>query len=864
MGNQWRKSPSIRRSILPASGPSKSTRQLPRLLRLAAATVSRFSQGLVQNQRPRSRFKTPTLDLHRRLQRIKVFGASLMMLALLSPWASALAREEWPSPPRVTHQEAEVTIDGALAESVWLRAQVYQDFSVISPDTLEPAPESTEMLVFYTERGMYVGARMQQTQSPLVERLSSRDEFLQRDRISVSIDTSGEGLYAYWFAINLGGTLQDGTILPERQYSNSWDGPWQGASSVSSEGWTAEFFLPWTMMTLPYSSTGDRTVGLYFQRAVADAGMDWGSPALPRTQSTFLSVLPRVKIQGVNPKQQFTFYPYASTTLDEYRGEASAKAGFDFFWRPTTAFQVTSSIQPDFGNVESDEVVVNLTSYETFYSEKRPFFLEGQEIFSTSPRANPRWGPGGGGGGSPTTLINTRRIGAPPRSPGEEDIEFSDVELNQPSELLGAAKITGQSGSLRYGFLAALEDDTELTGIENGETRRVTQSGRNFSAARVLFEQPEGSGRRALGVLVTEVDHEMETARTAGIDAHFLSQNGRITLDVQTLHSDVDEARGDGFFADFTYRPRRGLQHKVTVDHFDENLDVNDFGFLRRNDFIGFSYSFDHRDAQRPGLKERVDNLRIRRYENQSGQVVREGYSASREWRFLSNAEAKIDLDFFPQRIEDKNSDGNGTYLLDDRIQLGLRWSTDESKPFSLTADVKIEQEDMGGQLQGYTSRFAYQPSDRVSLFASISHETRTGWLLHSGGTDFTRYHAETWRPNVELSYFFSARQQARLSLQWVGIKAFERDRFALVDEGRRLTSLDTDGNDRDFSISRLSFQARYRWELAPLSDLFVVYTRGSNVPSNVQRGFSDQFSEAWRQALVDSLVVKLRYRMGN
>ena len=102
------------------------------------------------------------------------------------------------------------------------------------------------------------------------------------------------------------------------------------------------------------------------------------------------------------------------------------------------------------------------------------------------------------------------------------------------------------------------------------------------------------------------------------------------------------------------------------------------------------------------------------------------------------------------------------------------------------------------------------------------------------------------------------------MSLQWVGIKAFERDRFALVDEGRRLTALDADDSRRDFSISRLSFQARYRWELAPLSDLFVVYTRGSNVPSNIQRGFRDQFSEAWRQALVDSLVIKLRYRMGN
>ena len=171
-----------------------------------------------------------------------------------------------------------------------MTAQVYQDFSVISPDTLEPAPEKTEMFVFYTERGMYVGARMEQAKSAFVERLSSRDDYLQRDRISVSIDASGEGLYAYWFAINLGGTMQDGTILPERQYSSNWDGPWQGATARGDTYWTAEFFLPWTMMTLPYRPTGERTIGLYFQRAVADAGMDWGSPRFPEPKAPFIGV----------------------------------------------------------------------------------------------------------------------------------------------------------------------------------------------------------------------------------------------------------------------------------------------------------------------------------------------------------------------------------------------------------------------------------------------------------------------------------------------------------------------------------------------------------------------------------------------
>ena len=139
---------------------------------------------------------------------------------------------------------------------------------------------------------MYVGARMEQAKSAFVERLSSRDDYLQRDRISVSIDASGEGLYAYWFAINLGGTMQDGTILPERQYSSNWDGPWQGATARGDTYWTAEFFLPWTMMTLPYRPTGERTIGLYFQRAVADAGMDWGSPRFPEPKAPFYRCCP--------------------------------------------------------------------------------------------------------------------------------------------------------------------------------------------------------------------------------------------------------------------------------------------------------------------------------------------------------------------------------------------------------------------------------------------------------------------------------------------------------------------------------------------------------------------------------------------
>ena len=793
---------------------------------------------------------------------IRTWLIGIGLAAFCAGFSSTLQASGLPDAlPMRSELDTRIIIDGVIDEPAWQNIKAFSGFKVISPDTLADAPLKTNIKMFYTERGLYFSALMIQPPDTLIERLSARDQFVNRDRISLSIDTSGTGLYAYWFAVNLGGSLMDGTILPERQYSSNWDGPWRGASQRTETGWTVEMMLPWSMMTLPASESGDRDIGIYIQRAAASIDEDWAYPGLPRTQNRFLSRFPKTKIKGINPKQQLTFYPYASSSLDAVGDRATQKAGFDLFWRPTTAFQVTGSFNPDFGNVESDNVVVNLTSYETFFPEKRPFFLEGQEIFTTSPRAN----PGFRSGGTPTTLINTRRIGAPPRALTDTSIELSQTEANQPSELIAATKVTGQTGSLRYGLLVALEDDTELIGLKDGNTVRQTQFGRDFTAARVLYENTQGSGRNAIGLLVTEVGHKDQTAQTLGVDLHHLSQSGKLIVDVQTLHSDTAIETGHGGFADIVFRPQQGVQHKLTLDYFDRNLDISDFGFLQRNDVKGYRYRFERVQSDLKRLKGRETDLVVTQQWNFAGQQTRLGFSGAQELRFFNNTQLELKLDFYPKRWEDRNSDGNGAYRLQDRIQTGINYSSDSAKPFSYRLRANMRQEDIGGQNRSLSLDISYQPTDRLSTSLDFKYETRSGWLLHDAGSDFTRFHSESLRPKLEVSYFLTASQQARLSLQWVGIKAFERDRWRLPATGGQLAPDGASaGPRRDFSISRLSFQARYRWEIAPLSDLFVVYTRGSDLPSNVRSSFSNQLSEAWEQALVDSLVVKIRYRFGN
>jgi hypothetical protein len=230
---------------------------------------------------------------------------------------------------------------------------------------------------------------------------------------------------------------------------------------------------------------------------------------------------------------------------------------------------------------------------------------------------------------------------------------------------------------------------------------------------------------------------------------------------------------------------------------------------------------------------------------------------------------AKLDMgmNFFPERYEDLDSKGNGAYQLIDRWQFDADWESNNAKKVVFETGVKYRQEDIGGHKMSYDAEIKFRPNDRFSATLKVVLEESNGWLLHRSDQEFTRYNATTWRPNIDISYFLSARQQFKVVAQWIGIKAFERDRWRIESDGGHLISTATPASEkgsRDFSISRLSFQARYRWELAPLSDLFVVYTRGSNVGSDINKNFMEQLQDSWDEALVDSLIIKLRYRIGN
>lgn len=771
----------------------------------------------------------------------------------------------------------EVLLDGILDEPVWRQVPGYDGMQVIDPDNLDPGRYRTTTRYLRTDRGLYLGVDLEQPPASLVARLSGRDAFINRDEFGITLDTSGEGLYGYWFSTALGGSVKDGKVAPERQFTSQWDGPWRRASAETDTGWSVEMFLPWSMMAMP-DANGQREMGFWVTRKLAQLDERWSSPALPFTGNRFMSAMGKLQLGDVNPGQQLSLFPYTSYTYNGIDDSDEYRAGFDVFWRPSSNIQIAATANPDFGAVESDNVVVNLTAFEVFFPENRLFFLEGDEVFRTTPRA--RVSSGGSSSGArrtsstfnstPTTLVNTRRIGGVPDIDVPDDIDVLGAELGRPTELAGAVKLTGQSGGLRFGVLSAFEEDVRRRGDRSGEAVRLEQDGRDFGVARLLYEQANTTvGRRSIGYLGSIVRHADRDAVVHGIDSHLLSANGRWNLDTQFIASDVDETQGYGALVDLRYTPNRRYRHKLSLDFLDDELDISDLGFIRRNDAIGGVYSLDYFNAR--GLKRlrsRKRSLLVSYEQNREGQMVRGGLFWRNQWEFPNFLRIGSEIDYFPARWDDRNSFDNGNYKVEDRWVAEVSIGTNSASKLSLSALVGVRQEELDGWTTRATLGATFKPNDRFSVDIDINYLKRDGWLVYQQDRDFTTFDATDWQPRVAIDFFISARQQLRFTMQWAGIRASEQELWRIpAGDGdlvrRTRTPAQADETD-DFTISRITTQLRYRWEIGPLSDLFLVYTRGSNLDNRMRDEFGNLFRDALDEPVIDFFTMKLRYRFGS
>jgi hypothetical protein len=257
-----------------------------------------------------------------------------IILLLLS--CTVASQSAFPQLSRFEENEADIELDGFLNEEIWNQVPVVDGMRVIDPDTLAEASYETHSRIFYTEQGIYVGVMNYQPPGTLLARMTSRDVQLDRDGFVLGIDPSGEGLYGFFIRINLGDSMTDASVLPERQFNLQWDGSWNGRTQALEDGWSVEFYIPWSMMPLPQVDQV-RQMGFYLERQVGHLGGEtWSNPALPRTVNEYISAFEKYELRDIESRRQLTFYPFASTVIDNVKNGEEYKVGTEIFWRPTT------------------------------------------------------------------------------------------------------------------------------------------------------------------------------------------------------------------------------------------------------------------------------------------------------------------------------------------------------------------------------------------------------------------------------------------------------------------------------------------------------------------------------------------------
>ncbi|MCG8416213.1 MAG: DUF5916 domain-containing protein [Pseudomonadales bacterium] len=787
----------------------------------------------------------------------------LLLIIASSLISLAVAQDQIPQLTRIDVEAANIQLDGFLDEPVWDRIPAFDGMRVINPDTLAETPYQTDIRVFYTERGIYVGVKNHQPEDTLVALMTPRDTQLNRDGFVVGVDASGEGLWGFFLRINLGDSMTDMSILPERQLNLQWDGAWNARTQPLEDGWSVEYYIPWSMMPLP-AVESSRRIGFYFERQVGSIGGEaWSNPPLPRTVNEFLSAFMKFGLRDIEPRRQLTYYPFVSTVFDAIRHDNDPRVGADIYWRPTTNTLLSATLNPDFGTVIADDVIINLTAFEQFFPERRVFFQEGQDIFNnTSPRTRGGRGPGG-----PIQILNTRRIGGAAEFDVPDGVSVVPTDLSQPTDLFGAARIAGQSGNLRYGALIASEDDPEIQGtLEDGTPVGIQAIGRDFFVGRLLYEDTSGGGRRQIGWMGTMLDHPNEDSTVNALDLHYFSADNRFVVDTQFLHSDNHGVTGQGFTGDFNYRPRRGVQHTLSATYFDDTFDMNEMGFLTRNDQANLNYSFNLVESDVPGIRFRSTRIFTSNEWNTDGHPVRMGLFFNRDYQFNNFDNVNFGIQYFPRRIDDRLGRGTGDWVVPDRFGFRAGYQSNVSEPFAWNINLDVSQEDLGPMTTEGRGGITIRPSDRFSLDLQLRYEDREALLVHRGGGNYTSFESHSWSPRLEVNYFITARQRLRFTTQWTGLKAFE-DMFYVVNPAvkERLHAVpNPDDTPDDFVISRMTFQARYRWEIAPLSDLFVVYTRGANLPRNSFFSFQDLLEQSWNDRIVEQVAIMLRYRFGS
>jgi len=419
------------------------------------------------------------------------------------------------------------TIDGRLDDAVWSTAAAGRDFVQRYPDALAPATQRTEVRILFDDAALYVAMRMfDSAPDSVVAPLARRDGDPYSDWAEISIDGYLDRRTAFRFVVNPANVQRDALVSGDdlSNQDDGWDAVWSSATRRDSLGWTAELRIPLSQLRFSVGQ-GTRRWGLQAGRFLArrNERSYWApiAPTLPGFVSQF-GTLDDVAI--AHPVRRAELLPYVSTKMTRAPVDAGnpitgttglqRTAGLDLRLGLTQDLTLTGTINPDFGQVEADPSEVNLTGVESFFAERRPFFLEGSDLFAFD--MVPTWYTGF------EQLFYSRRLGRAPQGSAPDGARW--VSSPSATSMLGALKLTGRTASgWKIAALGAVTDDARARFVdERGDVATsIVEPRTRYGVARVTKELAEGETSLGSALTLVDRDESVPSLRSSAIVGGF-------------------------------------------------------------------------------------------------------------------------------------------------------------------------------------------------------------------------------------------------------------------------------------------------------------------------------------------------------
>jgi hypothetical protein len=766
-------------------------------------------------------------------------------------------------------------LDGLIDDEPWLAAASIDDFTQQEPDNMAAPRERTVVQVAYDDRFLYVAVRCFAADPATISAgLGRRGSIPASDKITIALDPRHDHLTGYMFITNPSGVQSDASLFNDTREDADYEAVWEVATAVTSVGWNAEFRIPFSQIRFSMTE-GERSIwGFQVRRDVRATGESDLWNAAPRGTQGFVSRFGHLTFDDrLSPPRRIELLPF-SLAKSEHAADGASDIGFDGGLDMRvglgTSATLSATINPDFGQVELDPAVLNLSVFETFFPEKRPFFLEDSRALAPAFGRFP--------------MFHSRRIG---QSPGRLELADNEELVSKPGQttILGAAKVTGKASGWTFGGLTALTArehgivETTTTNADGEETistaRKLIEPRTAFGVGRVQRDILNGTSN--VGAIATAVIREKDLdAFTAGGDFNIRWNKNLYILNGQWVAThapiDGDQKTAIGGATDLSYVGKR-FGFDAHYDHFGKNFRNSDLGFLngrpnkdwlygglratqadpwkfsRRSDV----YFYANKQWNEDGLSifENINwffNLQLRNYWNI-------GYGGDRNFEFY----------------DDLDTRGGPPIIKPAKDFYFFNVNSDSRKRWGFGVSHSGNSDSAGGRQKNFNTNLRLQPSGRLQANISLNYSMARDSAQWIENTDadgdgvednvYGRLKRNVVNITGRATYAFSRDMTLEAFLQpFVAVGDYYDIRKLARAKSFDFTSVALE-DDPDFNRKSLRGNVVLRWEYLRGSTLFVVWNMAT---SDTERAgmFSPgrDLGSAFRAPGDHVFVVKLNY----